>query len=231
MLQIRRLFVIFFFLWGYSSFGQLKKGNSIIGMNGFFQTGNNNDQYSSSKQDTRNTVYSIFIFPGSFVTDNIVLGLMAGYQGGKSRSVSNPTGNETFDEYTSQTWAGGIFGRYYIPLSDSRLAFFVNGQALYQSRQAKQHGWAYTPAFDIKSEESGKGFELRLQPGIVYFITQKIGVEAGFGNLSYSFSSIVETAYGRKISSRTSGGLNLNFSLPSFNLGVNFYLGKTTSAP
>ena len=69
-----------------------------------------------------------------------------------------------------------------------------------------------------------KGFSAFLSPGVVYFITRSIGLEASFGNIGYTSRTENIEEQGQKMATYKDSGLNFNFSATTFNIGINFYL-------
>ena len=77
-----------------------------------------------------------------------------------------------------------------------------------------------------KYTNTQKGGGLNLQPGIVFFPTNTIGVEATVGNIGYSsFKSETENS---DFSSKSSG-FSANFGLSSVFFGISLYLGRTAT--
>lgn len=145
---------------------QLQKGNIMVGADLAGMT-------VDFQKD--NTVFNMSITPkiGFFIQDNIAIGGEIGL------------GLTTGDGFTTFTYSIGPFGRYY--LSDKRTQllkqsrFFLEGNAGFRGQNTDVRGGSNT---------STNGLGIGFGPGLAYFITQNIGLEAllkynltvGFGN-------------------------------------------------
>jgi outer membrane protein len=117
---------------------------------------------SESTGDVKSNQFEIIPRLGYFVSENIALGLQLGYQSSKDET---PTGDTEANTFTV-----GAFGRYYfMPASQ----FSLFGQL----------GIDYISTDYDAYKESG--FGVALAPGISYFVSNNIALEATFGILGY----------------------------------------------
>ena len=68
-------------------------------------------------------------------------------------------------------------------------------------------------------------FNVGLTPGIVYFITNKIGIETSIGLIGYSVQDYKNFIDDRQTGGGNTSAFNVNFSMSTLYLGLNFYFG------
>jgi hypothetical protein len=68
-------------------------------------------------------------------------------------------------------------------------------------------------------------FGVHLNPGIAFFATDRIALEASFGDLS--FTSSTSTSYDEAVKDESTTKTNLNFSLlpQTLQFGISFFFG------
>ena len=124
---------------------------------------------SQSTGEVKNSTFSIAPQLGFFVSDNIAIGAMIGYEGTTQEDGIDP------DEYKTSTFVVGGFARYYAtPASD--FSFF--GELGIEYAMGKEEQGA--------AENKINGFGIGLRPAVSYFISDNFALEASFGQLSYS---------------------------------------------
>jgi hypothetical protein len=168
---------------------------------------------------------------GHFIANNLLVGLIVGYASSNYETTQN--GRQSIYQeifYRNQkynTAYAGVYSRLYKMLDGNKIGFFGNLQVVYQmgSSLVKE---TYTHNTNLKEhpDKNGdiRGFSAYLSPGVVYFITRSIGLEASFGYLGYSTSTETIEEQGQKLATYKDSGLNFNFSATTFDIGVNFYL-------
>jgi hypothetical protein len=126
--------------------------------------------YTSTKTgDVKTNEFSIAPRVGYFVTSNIAVGGQLGYVSG--------TETDEFDAETdTNVFTVGAFGRYYFTPARN-FSFFGHLGLDYASAKTEFEGGGETKA---------DGFQLALAPGISYFVSDHIALEATFGALGYS---------------------------------------------
>lgn len=210
-----------------TGYSQTEKGKMFIGGQ-VGLTGNTMSIMDSlSLGDHNKAEFTISPNIGYFIKDNFAIG------GTVTFGTNNITdSNETFYstskfKYTNNTnsiiYGIGGFARKYINITD-KFKFYVNYGINYQYETQKStyssNNPDYTNLAIQKIEVSSISFAVT--PGLVYFITPKIGIQTTFGNLNYSFSSYKNTSLNyENYNNSTNYGLNLNFS--SLSIGLNYY--------
>lgn len=134
---------------------------------------------TTSTGDISESQFTIAPRVGFFVSDNIAIGAEVGYISTTSDVTGfDPFFGETSYELTTNTFAIGGFGRYYAtPAND----FSIFGQLSVAYATAKSET-------DIEGSQAIKanGFNFGLAPGISYFVSDNLALEATFGVLGYT---------------------------------------------
>lgn len=110
---------------------------------------------------------------GYFVTDNIAVGVALGYESSKL---------DFGTDLTNSTFSVGAFGRYYFTPA-SKFSLFGELGLNYNSYDNEYAVDLDGMLFPVDSK--GNGFEVRVAPGVNYFIAKNFALEASFGVLSY----------------------------------------------
>ncbi len=140
---------------------------------------------------------------GFFVSDNIAVGAMIGYE-----STTNDTFIEVLDdsaEITENMLTLGAFGRWYASPA-SQFSFFAELGLNYNTMNSETEG--------IDGELKANGFEIALTPGVSYFISTNFAMEASVGVLSY------ETSKPDADGAESTDTFELGFNLSQINLGL-----------
>jgi len=239
---MKKLFlVLYFILSGLLLKSQIAKGTKMIGTS---------ISYSQNKYDTQNTFTTSSsnannineqkqfigtVGVGYFIANNIVVGLLAGYTyqlADYTNKSQNPGYiSESSNNSISSIYSIGAYGRIYKMMLENRIGFFANMNALYSFGNSDRKNYNLNNG-SITNEQFGKGditgFSIGLSPGVVYFITSTIGLEASFGNLSFKSQTenITYSEGNLENSINKSNTLGFNFSAITFNIGINFYLSS-----
>lgn len=189
----------------FTSQAQTDKGDFILGGNVSFNT-------IKTDAPGANSAYDFSIIPnvGYFVGDNIAVGTGIGYQASRLDEASAFGKTEAF--------VIAPFGRYYTPISNN-FKFFGQLSVPMAFGNVK----AIDENLDTGSKTgSSTSIGVALSPGLVYFPSNKIGLEFAINGLSYNNYSI-EDGDGNDIreSSYDSFSFGADFFAPS--LGVHFY--------
>lgn len=131
--------------------------------------------YSSTKTgDVKSNQFSIAPKAGYFVTNNIAVGGQLGYLSGTDTNIDG-LGNEV--DTDSSIFTVGAFGRYYFTPARN-FSFFGHLGFDYATLKSETEG--------VEGENKADGFQIALAPGISYFVSDHIALEATFGTLGYS---------------------------------------------
>jgi hypothetical protein len=225
-----------------NAFGQIKKDARLIGVNFNYSLGKNSQQVLSNtpvpnEDNINSTNFNGILRLGYFVTDRIAVGFAGGYgstsSSDENKNLVSPVSyyltitKQTNTSLTS-TNAMGVFVRGYKLFFENKLGFFYDLSAVYQFGASSGNTRNEYSDGSVRQYPAPRGqftgCTIGLRPGVVYFVTPKIGLEGSFGNFSFYSQSESFYQYGNKVSSSSASGLNLNLNATSFYLGVSFYL-------
>ncbi len=129
---------------------------------------------STKTGDVKGSTFNITPRVGFFASDNIAIGLKAGYT---SQSQDNAffNGVELVDSEIN-TFEIGAFGRYYATPS-SKFSVFGELDAAYTSSKV-----------DTGADVTTNGFAIGVSPGVSYFLSSNFAIEAAWGALQYATS-------------------------------------------
>jgi hypothetical protein len=177
---------------------------------GSFGVSSSSTSSELSNTKNKNTTSSFGVSPrvGVFVADNLVLGLDFGYSRSFAKHIEK-----------SYRLNAGSYLRYYKFLGD-KIALFADASVGVEKRESK-----------YKQDQGPEGKNnisfIALKPGISYFIHQKLGLEATFGNLSFQRE---KTKYTYNTENRSTEykttNLGLNLGSGTFLVGANFYFNR-----
>jgi hypothetical protein len=207
-----------------TSYSQTEKGKYFIG--GSINYSGDKDSEGDSVTNNwtnKNTTFNFTPSIGYFVTDNIAVGinLNLGNSVYNYQILSNMNYYSTTKTNTLNL-GGGIFVRPYFKISNNFM-FFINAGISYIDQPGKitfsttQPGVSPTPDQKILGYE----FTANIYPGLVYFVTPKIGLSVSVGNLFYDYSYRKNKESGI-IDKNTFSGINLNSSTLSVGLTYHF---------
>lgn len=146
---------------------QIKKGSILIG--GQINFHGSNIEYAATPRTEKNNAAVIKISAGQAIKKNVVMGLIAGYSGLRSKKALNGRSYVTtnFNQYQF-----GLFFRQYKKLGNS-FYFFAEAEASYLT--SNQTNFDTTSSTPIKYHRSGG--QISLTPGIAYNLTKKLQLE------------------------------------------------------
>ncbi|AYA38041.1 hypothetical protein D3Y59_13920 [Hymenobacter oligotrophus] len=153
---------------------------------------------------------------GYFISDNLALGINAALDADKYQATEEDT--RRFLELSV-----GPFVRYYKMFGESQFGLVGTLGAGYREN------WDKYKATDPRFNYHGRGGYAEFTPGVVYFPVPKVGIEASFGNIGYSyFRNKQEQPSNSRVERQefTSRSFAANLSLRNFALGASLYLGR-----
>ena len=168
------LLFYFFCLIHISSYAQTEKGKRIVG--GQFSFYGRKLSYQDSLRSSKTTGTSITIAPnfGYFIKDNFAIGITGKF--GLSSQNYNNSQYPNIGKVISINYGLGGFARYYKKIND-KFSFFIDANILY----------AYY-AGNTKMDYHSNSFYAIVYPGLVYFPSPRLGIEASFGSFNYNYT-------------------------------------------
>ncbi|WP_019946366.1 outer membrane beta-barrel protein [Hymenobacter aerophilus] len=218
-----------------SAQAQISAGTKLLTGSINYNQGKSEDNSTGTyNQASERKAKSFFFNPsvGYFVADNLALGVEGGLSLGRSttdRSYNVPVGGGFAGQFSreeseerTRTLSGGLFGRYYKFLGEKVALYGQLGggyQNTYSSRQILSQNVPFC------SSGRQEGVYANLLPGVVFFPTNKLGLELQLQGISYS--RLTEKNSGNSsVFNYTSSNFNFGFGLSSLRLGISLYLGR-----
>jgi hypothetical protein len=222
------------------SLAQLSKGAIMLGGYGnYWQRDDNNKLDSVNRSISNNRYCNFSINAGYVLTKNTVVGINIAYQSNRYR-YSNEFGPDTSKTIyggvqRGKMYSAGLFLRQYKLITKNRFGLFYQilaryGHGFTRSSQTNYINGVSSLAGSVLDEnyyEIGAAFN----PGIFYFITDKICLEMDYGSLEYSTDRNYFYTNGRQTGSGKTADFGANFNLSTFRFGLNFFLGGKRGAP
>lgn len=230
----RQLFIVLILL-NIQSFAQYNKGQLMVNGNIHYYMNKSNTSSDIRTQQSKQHGYGSNLNIGYFFTNHFAFGLNCGIN--EWGSKSNVTDTVYISDYvsTNKIRSLGIFLRYNQPIYKSKFGFFLQLGSNYSF--IKYHDESTYTSINYPSntsiyEQQGRGYDYYLNPGLFYFVNNRLSIEAGLGSLTYThtnFESIPDSPYTNPYF-RKQSDFNANFSISSVFLGATFYLGKNKNA-
>ena len=177
------------------AFAQIQQGN--------FQLGGSATLNNSETPNFESDFFRILPRFGYFVNDKISLGVQLGYSSNSLETAGGETSNNQF--------LFGAYARFHKDLAE-RVYLFVEPSILFGT------GDADVPTLNGVTEADFSSTTIGISPGIVYFLTDKIGLEFGFG----VFQFIQEKSEGNGVN-QTDETVNLSLNPLQINTGLSIY--------
>lgn len=182
---------------------QFSKGNVLLGGNVNVTTTSQKYDISSNKETS--TSFGISPKAGLALNQHWMVGIFVGDQFSFDKTTKDGKSVKTNSFFIMP----GVFARNYHMIGNTSFAFYAEANAGYGFGQKK-----------VDSEKTNKlqGFEANVLPGISYFVTKKLVLEAAFGGIRYTHLTDKYEASGEK---QKTSEFSFDF-LRQLQLGVNF---------
>jgi len=161
---------------------QLFAQNERLFVGGNFEYNSQSIGNTSPSQNAGLTTINYSISPsvGYYLNKKVAIGFSVGYAD-LTYSAANGSSN------SSTTFSIGGFVRYHF-ININNFSFIVMGTIQYDNYNSNT-GNSYLPT----TSGSGNGYTIGMCPGLAYKATNKITLQAFFGDLDYSYNTIVKT--------------------------------------
>lgn len=185
-------------------------------------------QFGSSKSEVGGTstdgpsTFGLTLLPNVqyFLTDNISLGLQIGI--GSTSRTTKAVGANPERKQSEFTFAAAPYARYYAFLEGGKTAFF--GQAAFGIATGSSKSTVGGTSTDGPSIFS---FGLGISPGIIFFPSKNIGIEAVVGNVIGFQTTTETTKVGNTENKNSSTTVDLfNVNTLGIQFGFNYYFGN-----
>jgi len=220
MKKISLLTIAILFATAMSSFAQTSKGTLFLGGGlGFTSTSEKEKTSNSTTDGDKNFSYSINPGVGYFISDKLALGLDFGFRGNNTTTTQGIIDPEEI-ELKSTLLNVTPYARYYWMVGDNFGFTGTLGIGIGSGSTKTSTNSNTTTTSKISTLEVG------LRPGIVFFPTSKVGLEANFGFVGFSSFTDKNPNDSSNKTITSSFGLNANTITPTFSLGFRYYLTK-----
>jgi hypothetical protein len=223
-----------------NSLAQLNKGAIMLGGYGTYWQRDDNNKLDSITRNISNNRYGNFSINAGYVLNkNTVAGINIAYQNNRYR-YSNEFGPDTNKTVyggvqRGNMYSAGLFLRQYKLITKNRFGFFYQlvaryGHGFTRSSQTNYINGVSSLTGSVLDEnyyEIGAAFN----PGIFYFITDRMCLEMAYGSLEYFSDRNYFYTNGRQTGSGKTANFGANFNLSTFRFGLNFFLGGKRAAP
>jgi len=213
-------------LTSFGSNAQISKGTKFIG--GMLNLSTSSQENSGYGNKYEFSQYNAGIAPrfGCYISNSFAIGVGLHY------NVTSATtsqfinyGNYSEMKATHHSFGASVFGRYNWALS-KKFGFFMDGNVGYTRTNEKMNVIGNYVILPYPYDNNlpvvpGNSFSMAVVPGIIFFPSDQIGIEATYGNLRYQFANSDNN--GMMGMSSKSSNLGLNLGLSTIQFGFNYY--------
>ena len=188
-----------------TTFAQTTDADIQVKSKSLFLTGVASYKFNEIKsQELENNTFEFAKSGGLFVSDNLMLGALAGYSTSTRKDAD-------VKESENNIYSGGVFVRYFYSPT-KKYSFFNEFSAVYAHGETTSYETATKQTVEV--DGIGGGISL----GFVYFITKSFGVQASFAGLTYTSASFDE------FENSAAQGFTIGGDLSDLKIGVVFKL-------
>lgn len=173
---------------------------------------NFNQSYDQIKNESSTFLFNITPKLNYFIDDNLSLGFGIGYN---YRNIDNIDNNQNLTTQNTNTFSFNSYIKKHYFIA-SNLSFFLQGEITYQTGKIKNsfQNSSNTLTSDINT------FFIGIRPGVSYFLTNKIAIQAYFGSLGYTNDTIKNNSNSLK---ENQSRFNLNLNPSQLIFGLSYY--------
>jgi outer membrane protein len=206
------------------SYAQTGKGGFLVGGNFELDSGTNQrTDYSGSAYSEKSSFMQINPIAGFFAFKNFAIGLSPGYR--RQKTVRDM--GMTTETFIVNRYSIAPFARYYVPFNPKLSLFFHALLFEYGYGIANSVSQTYDVRREHESITRSLSPGIDIRPGLVYFATKRIGIEATIGAVGYRVTSnktrTVDDGVPSKSSSKNKNATAL-FNPMSVSVGLQVYL-------
>jgi outer membrane protein W len=219
------------------SHAQTEQGRILLGGSVGFSSGKNEQVDTAGKVLNTSKVNSLGLTlrGGYFIADNVAVGLLVGFNTDKNKQETPGTApSKSTGEQTNNSTSLGLFGRMYTSPVDRKFALFGQLDLAYtMGKRTDEDVFVSSSGVSTSTKTRGErnSFGVMISPGVAFFLSDHIALEATFGAIG--FSSGKDKSYDTKdrLSSQTNfNNLEATISPSTLRLGITFFIGGGSSA-
>jgi hypothetical protein len=190
-----------------TTFAQTTEADIQVKSKSLFLTGVASYKFQEiESQKLENATFEFAKSGGFFVSDNLMLGALAGYSTSTRKAAD-------VKESENNIYSGGVFVRYFYSPT-KKYSFFNEFTAVYAHGETTSYDETGNKMQTVDVDGIGGGISL----GFVYFITKSFGVQASFAGLTYTSASFDE------FENSAAQGFTVGGDLSDLKIGVVFKL-------
>ncbi|CAL2105024.1 Outer membrane protein with beta-barrel domain [Tenacibaculum sp. 190524A02b] len=203
--------------------GQEKNSKKIITKDSWFISGgftinSENEKINSNlgnnSPDVNKFGFGIAPETGIFIDDNLAIGLGIGYSYSKNQNVNDYNRNDK-----AHVFSFSPFIKKYFSVSKN-LLLSVKGELTYSSIKSKSEFRDYN-SFNYRTyRTNGNSFDIGIRPGLSYFVSKSIALEANLGFLGYKTTSFENDSDNENITNK----FDFNINASNIVFGITFYM-------
>lgn len=219
------LFSLCFLLSGQLVFAQVGTGSFAGGQIGISTSSETIKTSSSTIDGEQNFSFSILPKVGYFFSDNVGGGLILGYGSSSSTLEAELLGVTTTTETSTTAWQAGLFGRYAHPIGDG--SFFLIGDLSFILEGVSGEATATVGTIETTTDTDPQSIvTVGLAPALLFFPTDKIGLEFGLGNI-IQFQNNTTTSSANSNNKTVVNNIEfLNLNTLGLSLGASYYFER-----
>ncbi|MFT5618058.1 MAG: opacity protein-like surface antigen [Arenicella sp.] len=207
-------------------FSQIQEGAILLGGQFTFNVSETDYGSNSFRDPSERTIFIIQPQLGFALSEKLIVGTSLGYRNEKETRTDFFSGGPSSIEATENLFAVAPFVRNYFEISE-KFYFYLQGDASIGFGKATledENGNEFQPEADLTA------FSIGVRPGVSFFVSDKVALEAEFGFLGYSQEkSKQEFDFGggnSEIAKTTDSNYGLSLNSTTFNFGFSLYLGR-----
>jgi len=183
----------------------LKKGDIMLTGSVGFGT--------SKTGEINTTTYGIMPSTAYFVTKNLALGVSLGYSHvNRDMYINMEDFNQQRYDEVSNSFSADVYGRYYFTPASKFSIFGQLSAGFFTSKREVK---------DTAVEYVSDGFSATLAPGINYFLSSHLALQASFGFVNYRTNKPKATDYyGNEIEGDSTDNFSANLQLSNLSFGL-----------
>ena len=193
----------------------------VSGGNASLSFGNSESKTDSGTTENDRWAIAINGKTGHFFGNNILVGLGVGYQFNDSNTDRDFNGQTDTSEFDRQELSLFPFVRGYKSLGP-KTALFLEGEFRYSRILSKDYNEGQQT-----SEGTSNDFFIGLRPGITYFATKNLALEANFGVLGYRYgdgeSEFFNANDPNSVSEQQGGSFDFSLNPNNLFFGLSYY--------
>jgi hypothetical protein len=233
--MIQKTLIAVFILIGVHSFAQLNKNRVMISGRGNIYMNKAEDQNTYANVLTeKNFSGAAYLNAGYFLSNNFAIGGVFGFRKSSySRDSESLTDDHYIEEATSKLYTTGIFARYNHMIRQSKFGLFCQLENIYSWGKNDNITSNYSSSGGIiyitRDLQKNFTFKIGLTPGLMYFVTDRLSIEASIGDISYSSIVTKYQPESKQSDTQKDNQFNTDFSMYTAYFGLTFYLGGKKS--